>query len=116
DRMFLLEVGLRDPKVHYVPGCAGYWTRHADQMQANYHGLKSDAVNWQHLQLYRRILSQLEEDDPRTKARRQAACQVLWPLAHWIAKTRPQDAYALVDWIFDLDPAFSPPDRGLLGF
>jgi glycosyltransferase involved in cell wall biosynthesis len=115
DRMFLLEIGLLEPVAVYVPGNAGYWVRHPRQMQGNYRGFKSQAVNWQHLQLYKAILGRLDPNDSRTPARRSAACNVLWPLAHWIAREHLKEACEVVELIRELDPDFRPPESGLLG-
>ncbi len=116
DRMFLLEYGLLNPKIEFVSGCAGYWVRHTAQMQANYQGLITQATNWQHLNLYKRILNNLAAAGQLTVNRKKASCTVLWPLAHWIALTHPGDAKKVVDWIYQLDPEFVAPEKGLLGW
>ncbi|MFN7714930.1 MAG: glycosyltransferase family 2 protein [Pseudanabaenaceae cyanobacterium] len=115
DRMFILEVGLLNPTLSHVSGCAGYWVNHATQMQGNYRGLKSTVVNWQHLNIYKKILNELSKQNQLTKRRRKAACNVLWPLAHWIALTHLEEANEVVNWIYQLDPEFQPPTTGLLG-
>ncbi|OLP17818.1 hypothetical protein BST81_12180 [Leptolyngbya sp. 'hensonii'] len=115
DRLFLLEIGLLHPKLAYVPGCAGYWVRHGQQLQANYRGMQSVTANGQHLELYKRILGILAERHELTPRRRRAACQVLWPLAHGIAYTHPTEAREVADWIYTLDPTFHPPEPGMLG-
>jgi len=115
DRMFLLEVGLLNPKLAYVADCAGYWVKHDGQMQANYQGVKSAATNWQHLNIYIRILKILTEQGELTLRRRKAACNVLWPLAHWISYTHLDEGCEVAEWIYQLDPDFQPPESGLLG-
>jgi glycosyltransferase involved in cell wall biosynthesis len=115
DRMFLLEYGLLEPKISFVKGCAGYWVKHPNQMQANYLGWKSQVTNWQNYNIYKRILGDLEETGKLTNARKNAACTVLWPLAHWIAKDYLTDAAQLVKWINELNPDFEIPDKGMVG-
>lgn len=115
DRMFLLEVGLLNPKLAHVPGCAGYWVQHDRQMQGNYQGMKAVATNWQHLNIYKRILGELSQRGELTERRCKAACNVLWPLAHWIAYTHADEACEVVEWIYRLNPDFQPPEPGLLG-
>ncbi len=115
DRLFLLEIGLLNPKLAQVPGCAGYWVRHAQQMQGNYRGMQAVVANWQHLHIYKRILGELAQRGELTQRRRQAACPILWHLAHWIAYTHPQEAREVVDWIYQLNPEFEPPHTGCLG-
>jgi glycosyltransferase involved in cell wall biosynthesis len=115
DRMFLLEIGLLSPSLAHVPGRAGYWVQHADQMQANYRGIKATVVNWQHLHIYRRVLAELDRRSDLTPRRKRAAARVLWPLAHWIGYTHPEEAAEVADWIYQLDPGFRPPEPGWLG-
>jgi len=116
DRMFLLEYGLLDPKLAFVPGCAGYWVKHANQMQGNYSGLKSQAANWQSLNIFRKILSKLDESGMLNESRINAACTSLWPLSTWISKDHPSDGLDVYKWILELNPSFKIPENGALGF
>jgi glycosyltransferase involved in cell wall biosynthesis len=115
DRMFLLEVGLLNPKLAKVSGCAGYWVQHSQQMQANYQGTKSIVTNCQHLNIFKRILKELALRSELTPRRRHATTKVLWPLAHWIAYSHLDEACEVVDWIYSLNPEFQPLETGLLG-
>lgn len=115
DRMFLLEYGLLEPKISLVKGCAGYWVKHSEQMQSNYRGWKSQVTNWQHLNIFKIILGKLGENEKLTQSRKNAACSVLWPLAHWIAKDHLKEALEVVNWIYELNPDFKIPERGNLG-
>lgn len=116
DRMFLLEYALLEPKTQILPEIAGYWVKHDTQMQANYRGLKAQVTNWQHLNIYKKILAELEDKGELTTARKNAACEVLWPLAHWVAIDHLKEAVAIVNWIKELNPSFKIPDKGLLGW
>jgi glycosyltransferase involved in cell wall biosynthesis len=116
DRMFLLEYGLLEPKTIHVDECAGYWVKHANQMQANYRGLKSQVTNWQHLNIYKKIVSNLALSGKLTESRKNAVCEVLWPLAHWIAIDHLNEANEVVTWIYKLNPSFQIPQEGILGF
>ena len=60
DRMFLLEVGTLEPKTAHVPGCMGYWVQHSSQMHDNYTGMKYVVTNFQHINIYRKILADLK--------------------------------------------------------
>lgn len=115
DRLFLLEFGLLEPKISFEPGCAGYWVKHPEQMQANYRGLKSQVTNWQHLNIFKKILGELNEQGKLTQQRKNSACTVLWPLAHWIAKNHLNEAVEVVNWIYELNPDFKVPEKGFLG-
>lgn len=116
DRMFLLEAALKNPTTVKVGGSAGCWVQHGTQMQANYRGLKAAVTNWQHLQVYRRILTELENRGELTDRRKRSAVRVLWPLAHWISYSHPSEAVDVIEWIFRLVPDFRVPNEGLLGW
>jgi len=116
DRMFLLEVALLNPKMAIVEGCAGYWVQHRQQMQGSYNGSNLETVNEQHLKIYQTILGELQTRGMLQPRYKKAACTVLWPLAHWIAKYDLPAATKLTKWIYKLDPRFKIPVYGILGF
>lgn len=116
DRMFLLEYLLLEPPTAYVAGCAGYWVNHDGQMQGNYHGLKAQVTNWQHLNIFKNILGRLAKDGKLSQARINAATEWLWVLAHWIAVDHLKDAISVVEWIKELNPDFKIPNTGTMGF
>ena len=115
DRMFLLEISLLEPKVAQVPGCMGYWVQHSSQMHDNYTGMKYVVTNFQHLNIYRKILADLESQGKLTDRRKKAATFVLWKLAHWIARTHHDEACEIAKWVYRLHSCFKPPEKGLLG-
>jgi len=116
DRLFLLEVALLNPAMAIADGCAGYWVQHKQQMQGNYSGFKAQVVNWQHLHAYKKILGKLEAEGRLGKQYKDAACTVLWPLAHWIAINHLPEAKEVVKWVYELNPEFNIPEKGALGF
>jgi len=116
DRCFILEVALRHPRIAVSPEPT-LCHRHHERTRLQFRtGLRSVGTNIQHLYIYRQVLSLLEERQELTSRRKHAAIKILWPLAHWVAHTHPDDAYEIVAWIYRLDPQFSPPEIGLLGF
>jgi len=116
DRLILLEAGLENPKISYVSGCGVYWVQHNTQMQNNYDGMRSIVANWQHLNIYKKIIPELERRNALSPARIQSACNGLWNLSHWIAKTHIREAQRVVDWIFQLKPDYEIPESGALAF
>jgi len=116
DRCFILEVALRKPVIAAHPGHALCHRQHAKGRLQFQSGLRSVGTNIQHLLIYRQILGALNREGTLTERRRRAATHALWPLATWIARTNPDEAGELNDWIHQLDPEFEPPVAGLLGF
>jgi glycosyltransferase involved in cell wall biosynthesis len=110
DRMYLLEVALRNPRIAPTSGCAGYWTKHSRQMHTGYRGLQTTVAAWQMLKLYERTLETLRGRDELTPRRARAAARVLWPVAHAIGRAHLPEAAALAKRVFELDPGFIPPE------
>ncbi len=116
DRCFMLEVALKEPKVVIFEEPAFCHTHHEKgrlQFQKN---IGSICTNYQHLLIYKNILKQLADTKRLTARRINASIKVLWPLAHWVAKDFLDEATQLVDWIYELDPDFTPPEKGALGW
>jgi glycosyltransferase involved in cell wall biosynthesis len=116
DRLLILEVALKDPDIA-VYDAAALCHRHHDRYRLQaVMGMRGVARNLQQVQLYEYILRRLHERGGLTIRRRRAAAAVLWPLAHWIAYTHPREGAEIAEWVFDLDPSFTPPDLGLMGW
>ncbi|MFN5748579.1 MAG: hypothetical protein ACK47L_08850, partial [Pseudanabaena sp.] len=113
--LFVLEVAMKKPKID-VYKKPSLCHRHHSQDRLQFPiGMRSVATNLQHLTIYRKCLSQLSEQNELTVRRKKAAIKILWTLAHWIAYTHLDEASEVVDWIYQLDPNFKPPESGLLG-
>jgi hypothetical protein len=115
DRLFVLEAALRHPTVAVFPLPAVNLRNHSHGRIQFPTGMRSVVTNFQHLQLYRKILKALDEEGELTLRRKRAAIKVLWPLAHWIAYTHLDEACEVAKWIYELDPEFMPPEQGMLG-
>ena len=115
DRCLMLEVALRNPQIAICNAETLCHRHHSKQRLQFVRGLGGVGTNIQALYIYRRILRLLEERGDLTLRRKQAAIKILWPLAHWIAYTHLDEACDLAKWIYDLDPEFQPPERGVLG-
>lgn len=115
DRLVMLELGLLNPRISYLKGCGAYWVHHGEQMQGNYHGMKAVVANWQHLNIFKKIIGELEKRNSLTPARIDAVTGTLWVLAHWIAKTHPAEANDVVQWIYKMKPDFIIPEKGIQG-
>ncbi len=114
DRLFVLEVALKYPKIAIHEGVALHHRSHKRERLQFTDGTKHIIQNQQHALVYEKILARLEVMGELTSRRKAAAAKVLWPLAHWIAKYNIDEAYRLIKWIYNLDPEFDMPETGLL--
>jgi len=115
DRIFVIEVAMAKPKVALCQQLTFAHRQHKQNRLQFPNGMRAVQTNFQHLQIYRKVLRQLEEQGQITPRRKMAACKILWPLAHWIAYTHLEEGCEVADWIFKLDPDFQIPESGILG-
>jgi len=115
DRLFVIEVAMAKPVVAVMDGLALCHRHHSKGRLQFPKGMRAVASNLHHITLYKKCLRKLEETGELTLRRRKAACKVLWPLAHWTAYSHIDEACEVADWVYQLDPDFSPPEAGLLG-
>jgi glycosyltransferase involved in cell wall biosynthesis len=115
DRQFILEVALASPKVAIYLEPTFCHRHHSKSRLQSPQGMKVTATHLQHLTIYKKCLSQLAARGELTPRRRKAACNVLWPLAHWIAYNHLDEACEVAEWIYQLNPDFQPTETGLLG-
>ena len=116
DRMLILEAALKQPVLAVHPGLALLHRVHEKSRLQRTAGLQQSTQNFQHLNIYKYILSQLERENRLNKRRIAAATSKLWPLACWIAKDFPEEAAEVVDWIFQLAPDFKILEKGVQGW
>jgi hypothetical protein len=113
--LFVLEAALAAPRVA-ICSDPMFAHRHHNQDRLQFpKGMRAVATNLHHLVLYRKILARLESRGELTPRRKRAACKILWPLAHQIAYSHPDEAQEVTDWVFQLDPEFCVPESGALG-
>jgi glycosyltransferase involved in cell wall biosynthesis len=115
DRLFVLEAALKHPKISIHNGFALLHTQHKSSRLQRNSGMQQTVQNFQHLNIYKTIFAQLQQNGELTVRRIKASETVLWPLCHWIARDNINEAASLLKWIVDLDPDFKIPDGGLLG-
>ena len=116
DRLFILEVALRQPRLAVYREPAFVHRRHAGERLQYTSGFKRDLGFWTHISLYRKTLGLLEERGELTLRRKRAAIRMLWPNVRAFARAYPREAAEVVDWIYRLDPEFVPPVRPALAF
>jgi glycosyltransferase involved in cell wall biosynthesis len=116
DRMFVIEVAFKHPRVSYVEEPALIHRHHSRERLQFPKGLKLAVTNHAHWEIYKKAVQGLNAGGSLTDRRRRAISKSLWPLAHWVSYTDLHDACRLYAWILELDPTFVPPDEGVLGF
>jgi len=116
DRLFVLEAALKHPGVSIKPGFALLHMQHEKPRLQIRYGLQQAAQNFQHLNIYKNILGQLEQRGELNERRKKASIRPLWALCKWIAKDDMDEAAGLLEWISRLDPGFIVTENGIQGF
>lgn len=116
DRLLMLEVALKNPNVAVYDAPALCHRHHKKSRLQAVLGMRRVAQKLQHIRLYIYVLQRLQTRGALTMRRRGAAAKVLWPEAHGIAYTHPAEAAEVADWVFELNPDFTPPEPGFLGW
>lgn len=111
DRMFMLEVALRDPKLAVYREPAFVHRRHRRGRLQGTAGFRRMLAEWTNIEVYRKAVALLETKGELTARRKRAAVSYVWPVVRSLAKKQPDQAAAAAEWIFRLDPDFVPPER-----
>lgn len=115
DRCLMLEVALAKPKlaIIYEPTlCRRHHSKKRLLFATSLRGLGTDL---QHLLIYKNIINQLLVRGELTSRRISAASEILWVIAHSIARTHLDEGCEVANWIYQLKPDFQPIEEGLLG-
>jgi glycosyltransferase involved in cell wall biosynthesis len=114
DRMFVIEVSMREPLVAYCcEPTLVHWHHNRGRLQATV-GAANLVANCQYVAVYKNAVDLLRNSGKLTERRRRAAARAVWPAAHWIARSHFEDGCAIADWVTQLDPAFRPGGADLV--
>ncbi|MDO8973673.1 glycosyltransferase family 2 protein [Reyranella sp.] len=116
DRLFILEVAMRHPRLAIYREPAFVHRRHAGERLQHTSGFRRDLGFWTHISIYRKTLGLLEARGELTLRRKRAAIRMLWPNVRAFARAYPREAAEILDWIYRLDPEFKPPVRPAIAF
>jgi hypothetical protein len=114
DRMFMLEVAVRKPRLSVYRKPAFVHRHHAKGRLQRNSGFRRRFTLWTNVAVYRKAANLLEEQGELSARRRRAAVSYIWPVVRTLAKTELDEATAAADWVFKLDPTFVPPERGVI--
>jgi len=116
DRCFILEAALKNPRVSVLKSPAICIRQHQKGRLQTQKTIASACIHYQHLLIYKNIIKLLAETNRLTPRRVDASIKILWPLAHWIAKDFLAEGVKVADWIYELNPDFKVPEKGLVGW
>jgi hypothetical protein len=116
DRQFVIEAALKRPRVSYISSLTLAHRVHDKERLQNVSGLKQSNNHLAMLNIYKKCFNNLATNELLSQRYKNAACNKLWPLAHWIATNYPKEGIKLAQWVFELNPNFQIPEKGALGW
>ena len=111
DRMFLLEVAIRMPRLAVYRKPAFVHRHHERGRLQRTSGFRRTQAHWTNVEVYRKAVAMLAARGELSARRKRAAVSYVWPVVRDLAKTQPEEAAGAARWIFELDPGFVPPVR-----
>ena len=111
DRMFMLEVAIRGPKLAVFREPAFVHRHHVRERLQATSGFRRMQADWTNIAVYRKAAAMLAARGELSERRKRAAVSYVWPVVRNLAKWEIGEAAAAARWIAELDPAFVPPER-----
>jgi len=114
DRMFVLEVAIRKPRLAVYRSPAFVHRHHRGERLQRTAGFRRSLAHWTNIAVYRKAATLLEQQGELSARRRRAAASYIWPVVRDLAKSDLGEASAAAEWVFELDPTFVPPERPII--
>ncbi len=111
DRQFIIEVAMNYPKTGYITTPTFAHRTHQKERLQNPSALRQSADYLARYNIYKKCFNVLAAKGTLTQRRKNAACTILWHLAHWVAKTHIRDAEEIYNWVYELTPNFLPTEN-----
>ncbi|MCC8425734.1 glycosyltransferase family 2 protein [Mucilaginibacter sp. UR6-11] len=111
DRQFIIEAAMKQPVTGYINQATLAHRVHNRPRLQNMGGLKEIGNHLAYLNIYQKAFDILKNTGQLTQRRKNAACNNLWHLAHWIAKTNIADGHKIYNWVYELNPQFKPAEN-----
>jgi glycosyltransferase involved in cell wall biosynthesis len=111
DRQFIIEAAMKWPNTGYITTPTLAHRMHTKARLQTPSDPDAYANHLARLNIYKNCFDTLAKNGTLTQRHRSAACDILWHLAHWIAKTDIMKGYATYNWVYELDPNYTPAEN-----
>jgi len=111
DRQFVIEVAMKYPKTGYITNPTLAHRAHQLQRLQKMSDLQEINNHQIRLTIYKKCFAILTEKGLLTQRYKNAVCNSLWHLAHWVAKTNIKAGNQVYNWVYELNPAFEPVEN-----
>jgi glycosyltransferase involved in cell wall biosynthesis len=114
DRQFVIEAAMKKPKIGFIKIPALAHRKHQQQRLQNADSLQERVNHSALLAIYKNCFATLNEKGLLAQRYKNAACNTLWHLAHWVAKKNIKEGKAIYEWIYELNHDFSPIENPMI--
>lgn len=114
DRLFVIELAIKYPKVAIHDGFSLLHRSHTNKRLQFTEGHTHMIQNYQHFLIYKKTIKLLQSSNKLNMRHIAATTTIVWTLAHWVAKYNIKEACAITEWIYEINPLFEIPNKGLL--
>jgi glycosyltransferase involved in cell wall biosynthesis len=111
DRKFVIEAAIQHPKTGYITGPALAHRVHEKERLQKASGLENTVNHLAFYKIYKTSFKILAAKGELTQRRKNAACNNLWHLAHWVAKADIHTGLEIYNWVYELNPNFQPTEN-----
>lgn len=111
DRKFVIECAIKQPRTGYINMPTLAHRIHAQTRLQVTNGLQESANHLARLNIYKKSFDVLAANGELTQRRKNAACNILWHLAHWVAKSHIKNGEEIYNWVYQLNPEFLPTEN-----
>lgn len=111
DRKFIIETAIQQPKTGYIDTPALAHRTHSNSRLQQFSKLQAAANHLALYKIFKTSFEVLTAKGQLTQRHKNAACNNLWPLAHWVAKTDIKTGEEIYNWVYQLNPAYQPTNN-----
>ncbi|QKJ30444.1 glycosyltransferase family 2 protein [Mucilaginibacter mali] len=108
DRKFIIETAIHQPKTGYINTPALAHRTHSNLRLQQPSKLQAAANHLAFYKIFKTSFDILAAKGQLTQRHKNAACNNLWHLAHWVAKTDIKTGREIHDWVYELNPDYRP--------
>lgn len=115
DRMFILEIALKNPMVSFINKSTLAHRIHQQEKLQKDRGIACLLNNIAYARVFQTALQELEKQGTCTKRRQDAASQMIWEGTKWVANQDIKEALTIFSWLKNVNPTFKITDTGFKG-
>jgi glycosyltransferase involved in cell wall biosynthesis len=116
DRQFIIEAAIKKPTTGYITSATLAHRIHSKEKLQQVTELQKSYNHWAYFNIYIKAFNLLQQKGELSERHKNAACNKLWHLAHWVAGKHITDGYRIYKWVYELNPDFIPAENRSIAY